>query len=192
VAPSILAQAAAAARSWPPEDLEATDGTVPHRAGGAARRGLRRLRIRHQRGRLGGNHRGQQRARVPANTTSNSAAAPTSLSPLPPNPSAGPSASAYWHVSGHPVVLAASSLAVGPAVGTDTPGLQPRDLYGDNRIDLYGLQNNYDPDYASGDVQWQTWRRSNDETSFSSTGCGPLSSPAPAAPVALLTGSCSS
>jgi hypothetical protein len=94
--------------------------------------------------------------------------------------------------TGHPIVLTGATLGIGEAVGSDTPGLHPQDLDGDNRIDLYGLQNNYDPDYASGKVQWQTWRRSGDGMSFTSTGCGPLSASAPTAPTVLQSGGCAS
>lgn len=92
----------------------------------------------------------------------------------------------------YPVLFDGSTLRIGLAVNTDTPELHAKDLDGDNRLDAYGLQNNYDPSYASGKVQWQTFQRSGDGTAFTSTGCGPLASAAPPPPSALLTGTCSS
>ncbi len=91
-----------------------------------------------------------------------------------------------------PLVVSAIGITVGPAVGSDTPGLHLGDLDGDNLVDAYGLQNDYDPDYASGHVQWKTWRRSADAISLTSTGCGALAARAPAAPTAFLTGPCAS
>jgi hypothetical protein len=91
----------------------------------------------------------------------------------------------------HPIVLATATLLIGKEVVSDTPDLHPADLDGDNRIDAYGLHNDYDPDYASGKVRWQTWSRSADGRSFASTGCGPLSQTAPPAPTSFLAGACS-
>jgi hypothetical protein len=90
----------------------------------------------------------------------------------------------------YPIVLVDQGLWVGEPVGTDTPGLHAGDLDGDNRIDVYGLQNNYEPDYATGKVAWQTWQRSTDGTAFRSTGCGPFVRRARPTPTAFLTGAC--
>jgi hypothetical protein len=76
------------------------------------------------------------------------------------------------------------------AVGSDTPGLHTGDLDGDRLVDAWGRQNDYQPDCASGHVQWQTWRRCGDGIALTSTGCGPkVSGPAaPKAPATFPTG----
>jgi hypothetical protein len=90
----------------------------------------------------------------------------------------------------YPLVVDGDRLDLGAPVGTDTPGLHAADLDHDLLVDAYGLNNNYKPDYASGHVQWQTWRRSADGATLKSTGCGPLATSAPEAPTAFFTGSC--
>jgi hypothetical protein len=99
------------------------------------------------------------------------------------------------HVGAHgaiayPILLVSGQVVIGEPVGTDTPGLHVADLNGDLLVDAYGLQNDYRPDYASGHVQWQTWRRAQDASSFASTGCGPLSRTASADPATFLAGKC--
>jgi hypothetical protein len=94
--------------------------------------------------------------------------------------------------TGYPLVVSTLGITIGPSVGSDTPALHLGELDDDNLVDVYGLQNNYNPDYASGHVQWQTWRRSGDAVSFASTGCGPLAAKAPADPTGFLTGTCDS
>jgi hypothetical protein len=96
---------------------------------------------------------------------------------------------AYGGVA-YPIILVDGGVWIGAPVGTDTPTLRAADLDGDGRVDVYGLQNNYDPSYSDGAVQWQTWRRSADGTSLTSTGCGVLSHDRAPAPVRLLTGAC--
>jgi hypothetical protein len=90
----------------------------------------------------------------------------------------------------HPIVLAGPFISVGKAVTSDTPEVHALDLDGDTWLDVYGLQNNYEPDYASGQVQWQTWQRTKYGTALVSTGCGTLASTAEPAPSTLLTGAC--
>jgi len=89
----------------------------------------------------------------------------------------------------YPFVVDGDTLAIGKSVGTDTPGLHAADLDHDLLVEVYGLNNNYKPDYASGHVQWQTWQRSTDGA-LTSTGCGPLAASAPPAPTTFLTGTC--
>jgi len=90
------------------------------------------------------------------------------------------------------MIVSADELDFGTTVGTDTPGLHAADLDHDLLVDVYGLNNNYKPDYASGHVQWQTWRRSADGATLTDTGCGPLAASAPPPPTTFLTGSCDS
>jgi hypothetical protein len=90
----------------------------------------------------------------------------------------------------YPIVVDGDRLDLGKSVGTDTPGLHAADLDHDLRVEAYGLNNDYKPDYATGHVQWQTWRRSGDGTALASTGCGPLGTSAPPAPRTFLTGRC--
>jgi hypothetical protein len=92
---------------------------------------------------------------------------------------------------GYPILFVDRGVWVGNPVDTDTPILRAADLDGDGLVDAYGLQNDYEPSYADGAVQWQTWRRTADGTSFTSTGCGPLVHRGqPRAPDALLGGGC--
>lgn len=94
--------------------------------------------------------------------------------------------------SAYPFVVVGDQLAIGPSIGTDTPGLHVADLNGDLLVDAYGLQNDFDPDYASGHVQWQTWKRSLDGMTLVSTGCGKLAASAPVDPTAFEQGKCKS
>ena len=89
----------------------------------------------------------------------------------------------------YPLVVDGDKLDIGKSVGTDTPGLHAADLDHDLLVEVYGLNNNYKPDYASGHVQWQTWQRTTDGA-LTSTGCGPLATSAPPVPTTFLTGSC--
>jgi hypothetical protein len=90
----------------------------------------------------------------------------------------------------YPLTVSGNRLLVGKAVGTDTPAMHAVDLDHDLRVDAIGLNNNYKPDYASGHVQWQTWRRTTDGMTLSVTGCGPLKQSAPPRPSTFLTGTC--
>jgi hypothetical protein len=91
----------------------------------------------------------------------------------------------------YPVLFDGAWLHIGEAATSDTPVIDAYDIDGDNRLDVAALQNNYTPSYANGKVQWQTWRRSTDGTSWKSTGCGPLAAAPPPRPNAFLTGACS-
>lgn len=80
------------------------------------------------------------------------------------------------------------ALALGPSVQAATPTMQAADLNQDGWIDIAGLQNDYTPNYASGQVYWQTWV--SDGTQLRSTGCGALGHAASSPPTAPLTGKC--
>lgn len=79
-------------------------------------------------------------------------------------------------------------LVLGVSVQAATPTMQARDLNQDGWIDVSGLQNDQTPNYAAGQVYWQTWL--SDGAQLRSTGCGPRSHSSGAAPSAPLTGSC--
>ena len=81
-------------------------------------------------------------------------------------------------------------LALGESVGGGTPIIDIVDLDGDNRLDVAVLQNDYTPDYATGKVQYQTFKRTTDALSFTETGCTPKATKKPPVPTAFATGPC--
>jgi hypothetical protein len=84
--------------------------------------------------------------------------------------------------------IVGSTLEAADEVTSATPEMHAVDLEGNGSIDVQALQNNYEPDYATGKVYWQTW--TSDGESLTSTGCGPAASTAPPPPTAPLTGVC--
>jgi hypothetical protein len=84
--------------------------------------------------------------------------------------------------------LSGGTLHKGATVTVDSPGADGRNLNGDDFVDAIGLQNDYNPDYATGHVQWQTWV--SDGHHLTSTGCTALSATAPPRPTAPATGTC--
>ena len=85
-----------------------------------------------------------------------------------------------------------TTLRTGVPVTSDTPIIDIVDLDHDNRLDVAVLLNDYNPSYAAGHVQWQTYRRSADGATLTATGCGPLSGSKPPQPTDFLTGTCAS
>lgn len=85
-------------------------------------------------------------------------------------------------------VFAGGTLHRGGAADSDSPNLQGKDLNGDGLVDVEALQNNYTPNYATGQVYWQTWL--SDGAKLTSTGCGSPSKSPPPAPSAPLKGKC--
>jgi hypothetical protein len=81
-----------------------------------------------------------------------------------------------------------SMLHRGSVADGNTPEAFARDLDGNGTLDVAALQNDYQPDYATGQVQWQTWR--SDGSTLTSTGCTPLASTAPPRPTAFASGHC--
>jgi hypothetical protein len=88
---------------------------------------------------------------------------------------------AVWRLGG-------ATLHRGSTVASDSPNMRALDLNGDGWVDAEGLQNTYNPDYASGAVYWQTWI--SDGTHLTSTGCTPPTHSQPGAPAAPVTGTC--
>lgn len=91
----------------------------------------------------------------------------------------------------HALAIDGHRLQLGDSVGAGTPIIDIADLNGDRLLDVAALQNNYEPDYATGKVQYQTFERTIDGLSFTKTGCGPLQRKKPPTPSSLQTGSCS-
>lgn len=81
-----------------------------------------------------------------------------------------------------------ATLAKMASADADTPSMSARDLNGDGFVDVIGLQNDYQPDYVTGQVQWQTWVF--DGKNLSSTGCTALAPTPPPRPSAPATGTC--
>ncbi len=76
----------------------------------------------------------------------------------------------------------------GAEATTDSGGMRAADLDGDGFLDVVGVTNDYQPNYAQGHNYWKTFRY-HDDGRLVGTGCAPLQPGAPV-PTHLLTGAC--
>lgn len=89
------------------------------------------------------------------------------------------------------LVLLRSGTLTGPSeASVSFDGGRPvaADLDGDGWLDVLGVENDYQPNYATGHNFWASYRF--DGTSLQRTGCTPRPTPATPAPDRLLTGTC--
>ena len=77
--------------------------------------------------------------------------------------------------------------SVGAEVTTDSVGMRAADLNGDGTLDIIGVTNDYQPNFAQGHNYWQTFRYGGGQ--LTETGCA-LQQPGAPAPTQLLTGPC--
>jgi hypothetical protein len=84
--------------------------------------------------------------------------------------------------------LSGNTLHRGSTVRATTRQMHARDLNGDGWVDVAGLQNTGKPDYATGQVYWQTWVSNG--VFLNSTGCTGLASAADPQPAELVHGNC--
>jgi hypothetical protein len=76
-----------------------------------------------------------------------------------------------------------------PPITTDTPGIAAQDLDGDGDLDLQVPVNDYQPDYATGGMYWQTWLLKSQ--SYSLSGCtATVYNEMPPVPTAPVFGAC--
>ncbi len=90
--------------------------------------------------------------------------------------------------SAETLLLRSGELASPPAASVTFDSSQPIavDLDGDGLLDVVGMENDYQPDYAHGHNYWATYRQAG--AALHRTGCARVTGSSP--PTALLTGRC--
>jgi len=90
--------------------------------------------------------------------------------------------------SAETLLLRSGALVSPPAASVTFDSSMPvaTDLDGDGLLDVAGMENDYQPDYAHGHNYWATYRQAG--SALHRTGCAPVSGTVP--PASLLTGRC--
>lgn len=111
--------------------------------------------------------------------------------PTPTQPNCVVLAAMGAHAGSAEVVLLQQAKLVSPATASvlfDSGTPVAADLDHDGLLDVVGVENDYQPDYANGHNFWATYRLTG--TQLHRTGCSPLGAAGQPAPTVLLTGPC--
>ena len=95
------------------------------------------------------------------------------------------------HAGSAEVVLLRAGALIAPAQASavfDSGEPTAADLDHDGLLDLLGVENDYQPNFATGHNYWASYRLVG--AALHQTGCRPVSSPPQPAPTTLLTGHC--